>query len=359
MTSTFNGKKAHVLGIIITVATAVPASALEMNPELKAVVEGAASEHKFTLESPAVLMGGGDGVKAFVAWMSREFDITVASQWNPNPSFRTLIGKIVTEKQAGQESSSDVYMGTAVQVQPVLTSGIFRQVAWTKLLPGRVTPEIAEADGLALRVSTRFPGILYNKQTFPEIGKIGSLNDLLQPEFKGKFSTNPDLAGFDVLIGNRGYEKAADYLTKFVTQLAGVVPCGSGERIASGEVQALVLDCAGTEQNQPRFKDYLALYIVPDAAQRRYNYLTIPVNAAHPNTGILYGVFLSTEEGQKWNRDRDGTDLDTYSDSPQHQKAIDMQAQGVKFTDVTLSWEGEHPKAPDQLGDLTKLLRQK
>src|SRR5262249_27238882 len=156
-----------------------------------------------------------------------------------------------------------------------LSSGIFRQISWTKLLPGRVTPEIAEANGLALRVSSRFPGILYNKQTSPEIGKIASLNDLLKPEFKGKFSTNPDLAGFDVLIGNWGYDKAADYIGKFVAQLGGVVPCGSGERIASGEVQALALDCAGTEQNQPRFKDFLALYIVPDAAQRRYNYLTI------------------------------------------------------------------------------------
>ena len=333
------------------------ASALDMNRDLNAVVQGAKAEGKFKLESPAVLMGGGDGMKAFIAWAKREFDVTIDGAWNPNPSFRTLIGKILTEKQAGQEASSDVFMGTAVQVQPVLDLGIFRQIAWTKFLPGRITSEIAEADGRALRVSSRFPGILYNKQTFPEIGKIASLKDLLKPEFKGKFTTNPDLAGFDVLIGNWGYDSAADYITKFAAQLSGVVPCGSGERIASGEVLALVLDCAGTEQNQARFKDLLGLYIVPDAAQRRYNYLTIPANAAHPNTGILYGVYLSTIEGQKWNRDRDSTDLDTYPNSPQHQRVIDMQAQGVSFTDVTLGWEAGHAKAPDQLGDLTKLLR--
>lgn len=356
---TFSAYKAFCLGLILAISSALPASAMEMTPELRAVVEGAGLEHKFTLESPAVLMGGGEGVKAFAAWMKREFDIAVDAQWNPNPSFRTLIGKIVTEKQAGQESSSDVYMGTAVQVQPMLTGNLFRKIAWTKLLPRRITTEIAEADGVALRVSSRFPGILYNRQSSADIGKIASLYDLLKPQFKGKFATNPDLAGFDALIGNWGYDKAADYIKHFVGQLSGVVPCGSGERIASGEVPALVLDCAGTEQNQPRFKDFLALYIVPDAAQRRYNYLTIPVNAAHPNTGILYGIFLSTEEGQKWNRDRDGTDLDTYPDSPQHQKALDMQAHGVTFTDVTLSWEADHPKAPDQLGDLTKLLRQK
>lgn len=344
---------------LIVLSNVTPAFALNKNPDLNTIIQSAKLEGKFKLESPAVLMGGGDGVKAFVAWMKREFDITVDATWNPNPSFRTLIGKIYTEKQAGQEASSDVFMGTAVQVQPVLDSGLFRQVAWTKLLPGRITSEIAEADGRALRVSSRFPGILYNTQTSPEIAKIKSINDLLKPEFKGKFSTNPDLAGFDVLIGNWGYEKAADYIAKFVGQLSGVIPCGSGERIASGEAFPLVLDCAGTEQNQPRFKGLLGLYIVPDVAQRRYNYLTVPVNAAHPNTGILYGVFLSTDEGQKWNRDRDGTDLDTYANSPQHKRALDMQAQGVVFTDVTLAWEAAHPKAPDQLGELTKQLRQK
>lgn len=344
---------------VLGLSSAMPVSALEMNPDLKAVVQAAQTEGKFKLESPAVLMGGGDGVKAFVVWMKREFNVTVDATWNPNPSFRTLIGKIYTEKQAGQESSSDVFMGTAVQVQPVLDAGIFRQIAWTKLLPGRITNEIAEADGRALRVSNRFPGILYNTQISPEMATIKSINDLLKPEFKGKFSTNPDLAGFDVLIGNWGYDKAADYITKFVAQLSGVIPCGSGERIASGEALPLVLDCAGTEQNQARFKGLLGLYIVPDLAQRRYNYLTVPVNAAHPNTGILYGLFLSTEEGQKWNRDRDGTDLDTYPDSPQHQKALDMQAHGITFTDVTLGWEADHAKAPDQLGDLTKQLRQK
>jgi lipopolysaccharide export system protein LptA len=139
-------------------------------------------------------------------------------------------------------------------------------VPWTQLLPGRITPDIVEADGRALRTLTQMPGILYNKVKFPEFKNVKLMADLLKPEFKGRFVTTPYLAGYDVLLSNDkwGYDKTAEYVTQLASQVSGLVPCGATERIASGEIPALALDCSGSEQNRPRFKDVLDLQVVPD-----------------------------------------------------------------------------------------------
>src|SRR5262249_26470747 len=156
-----------------------------------------------------------------------------------------------------------------------LEKSIFRAAPWEKLLPGRITSEIVEGGGKALRIVDRIPGVLYNKAALPQIATVTSMNDLLKPEFKGKLALQSELAGFDVIVANWGYDRTVDYVTKLLhAQTAPVLPCGLGERIASGEVLGLILDCSGTEQNLPRFQGILAEHIVPDAAQRRYNYLT-------------------------------------------------------------------------------------
>ena len=360
MTSQHLQRVMRVVAIVaLPVLFATPLSAMEMNSELKKVVEGAKAEGTLTVEAPPSLLGGPDGVTAATDWMKREFGITVRANFTPNPYFPVIIAKIYTELQAKQKSSTDFFIGAANTVEPMLDRGIFREIAWQALLPGRITPEIAEANGKALRVVSRFPGILYNKQQLPEIVQVNSMYDLLKPEFRGKITTNPFLNGFEVLIGSWGYDKTADYVTKLSTQISGLVQCGSGERIASGEVLALALDCAGVEQTQPRFRNILGLQIVPDSAQRQYLYLTIPTNAADPNAGILYGLFFSTPEGQAWLRDRSGGDLDSYPESTQRGMIDDLEKNGVKFTNFDLDWAAKSRNVPTQLSALIKLIQKK
>ncbi|HVA13086.1 MAG TPA: extracellular solute-binding protein [Stellaceae bacterium] len=331
-------------------------AALELTPELKQVVDAARSEGKLVIESPPAFMGGGDGVKAAADWMKRQFDLSIAVAWTPNPSTRVVIAKVYTELGAGQKASTDAYMASAEQIQPMLDKGVFRQVSWPQLMPGRITPEIVESDGRALRIVTRLPGILYNKQVLPQVADIHSMYDLLTPEFSGKFATTPFLAAFDGFVEHEGYEKSVDYVKKLGTQISGLVECGSGERIASGEVPALALDCAGTEQYQDRFKNVLGLRIVPDAALRRYQYLTIPVNAPDPDVAILFGLYLSSEEGQAANRARRDGDLDSYPDSSQRQMVADIESHGNPFTNITLEWTAQHKEVADQLRSLIKII---
>ena len=95
-------------------------------------------------------------------------------------AFAQQAAKLFTEMQSNQKASSDAFTATAVQITPMLDRGLFQSVEWSKLLPGRITPNIVEADGRALRVLTQMPGILYNKQKLPEVAKITAMEDLLK-----------------------------------------------------------------------------------------------------------------------------------------------------------------------------------
>jgi ABC-type Fe3+ transport system substrate-binding protein len=337
------------------------ALALEMTPELRKVVEGARAEGKLKIESLPDVLGGPAGVKAATAWMKKEFGIDVDGAWGPNPVMATQVAKIFTESQANQKSSSDAFAGTAVQVAPMLEKGLFRTVAWDRLMPGRITAEMIEGDGRAIRVLTQIPGVLYNKQKLPQMADLKSMNDLLKPELKGKFTTTPYLAGFDVLASEEvwGYKKTADYVSRLAGQVSGLLLCGASERIASGEQLALALDCSGSEHNRERFRNVLGLQVIADNAQRRFTYETIPVNSANPNTAILYVLYFSTPEGQKFVWDSSGFNLDTYPDSGRHQEVEAMRAKGIKFIDVTLNWWSRQKGVAQSHAELIKIVQRK
>jgi ABC-type Fe3+ transport system substrate-binding protein len=344
--------------MMTTLLSLAPAHAIDKTPELQAVIDGAKKEGTLTLSYAENILGGSLGARVARAGIADMFGVSLDVQFTPGPSFAPMASKLYTEMQAGQKASTDVYNGTAVQIYPYIDRGLFRKVDWVKLYPGRITPEIAEEDGRALRVITALQGVLYNKRVAPEFGKVVTMADLLKPEYKGKLFTTPYLAGFDVLVadGVWGYAKTADYIGKLSPQIGGLVPCAATDRIAAGEVPALAIDCAGAEQNLPKYRDVLAHVIVHDAAARRYNYLCIPMNAAHPDAAILFALYLSSPEGQKAvPLDLFGVDLDSYPETSTHARVVAAEKQGVKFTDVTVAWWGSHKNID---GDLKKLIAQ-
>jgi hypothetical protein len=345
--------------VLAIIASAVrPATAADTPPELKAVIDGATKEGALTLSYAENIMGGTQGAQVAAAGIKKMFGVSLDVSFTPGPSFAPMASKLYTEMQAGQKASTDVYNGTAVQVYPFLQRNLFRKIAWTKLYPGRITPKIAEADGRALRVVTALPGVLYSARTAPEFGKVVVMNDLLKPEYKGKLFTTPYLAGFDVLVADSvwGYAKTSAFIDKLSAQIGGLAPCAATDRIAAGEVPALAIDCAGSEQNLPRYRGALGHTIIHDAAARRYNYLCIPENAAHPNAGILFALYASSPEGQKAiPLDLFGIDLDDYPETQTHERVVALEKQGVKFQDVTVDWWGSQKNIE---ADLKKLIAQ-
>ena len=355
------------IGCILALAGALtcgPAAAqtVQMTPDLARIVQAAKQEGKLLLRSTTSVNGAADGAKVAQAGIKKMFGIDLDVQWVPGPAFAPLAAALFQEKQAGQPSSGDVYVGTAIQITPYLSRGLFRKVDWAKLMPGRITPELIEGDGQALRFMTFLPGINYNVKVATWVPEIKVISDVLKPQYKGKFVTTPFLAGFDVMLADSkwGDKKTEDFIKAMSKQISGLIGCEAEDRIASGETPALVLDCSGGSQNRLRYRDkgILDTHIVSDMAQRRYAYLTIPSHTAHPNAAILYTLYISSIEGQRdvvW--DLYGQDLDLYPNSHSGKRVKELQAKGVKFTDVNIEWWKTNQGIAKEHGALIKIIR--
>jgi ABC-type Fe3+ transport system substrate-binding protein len=323
------------------------AQSVEITPALAKVIESAKKEGKLVLRNAPTVMGGADGARIAQQGMKQMFGIDLPVEWSPAAAFGPLAAQLYQELQAGVPASTDVYYATPVQIVPYMEKGMFQPVDWAALLPSRITPTMVEADKHALRIAVALPAILYNPKIATWVPEIGTTADLLKPQYKGKFVTTPFLGGFDVLLSPEvwGVAKTQAYVAQFAQQIGGLLFCGGQDRIASGEFQALVIDCAGTWQNTLTYrgKGVLAAHIISDMAQRRYAYLTILKNAPHPNAGILFTLYMLSHDGQEkvmW--DYFGQDLDDFPDSHMHQAVAELQAKNIKTIDVTMDWWRSH-----------------
>jgi ABC-type Fe3+ transport system substrate-binding protein len=355
------GFLAFAAAAVLIAGAPARAQSVRINPALAKVIEAAKKEGKLVLRNAPTVMGGPDGARIAQEGIKQEFGIDIPVEWSPAAAFGPLGAQLLQEYQAGSPGSTDVYYATPPQIVPLLAKGLFQPVDWQALQPERVAPEMVEADKHALRVAVALPGILYNVKNAAWVKDVHTTADLLKPELKGKYVTTPFLGGFDVLLANDvwGIDRTRGFIEKFAQQIAGLLPCGGQDRIAAGEFQALVIDCAGTWQNTLKFrgKNVIDNQIVADMAQRRYAYLTILKNAPHPNAGILFTLYMISHDGQErvmW--DYFGQDVDTLPDSHMHQAVAALNAQGIKTIDVTMDWWRSHQGIDKQNEELAKLV---
>ncbi|HWE75248.1 MAG TPA: extracellular solute-binding protein [Stellaceae bacterium] len=353
-------------GVAACLIALLPASAgaqsIEITPALAKIVDGAKQEGKLLVRStPASTLAGPEAQEAAQRGIKSMFGIDIPIEWSPGAAYGPLAAQLFQEMQAGTPASTDVLALTPAQIVPYLEKNFFRPIDWRAAMPS-LPPELIEADGKAIRVTLSLPNILYNPQAAPWAAGIKSSADLLKPELKGKFVTTPFLGGFDALLADDvwGADKTTAYIKQFATQIAGFASCGSVDRIASGELAALALDCSGGWANNFKFRgtNLVAARIISDIAELRYSYVTIPVHAAHPNAAILYTLYLTSPEGQaKVMADYNGLDLAVYGDSYAKKLVEGERAKGTKFVDVTVDWWKTHPKIDQQVIELIKLVQ--
>ena len=338
------------------------AQTVTINPVLAKIIAGAKAEGKLVIRStPASTLAGPEAQAAAQQGIKRMFGVDLPVEWSPGAAYGPLAAQLFQEMQAGTPASTDVLALQPAQIVPYLDKGLFRAVDWTGALPS-LPPPLVEAGGKALRVVLSVPNILYNVNAAPWIADVNNSADLLKPEMKGKFMTTPFLGGFDALLADDvwGAPKTTAYIKQLAGQIAGFTTCGAVDRIASGEIPALALDCSGGWPNSLpyRGKNVIAGKVLSDIAERRYSYLTIPSHAAHPDAAILYALYLLSPEGQqKVMADYNGLDLGLYGDSYAHQMIAGEEAKGVKFTDVTVDWWKTHPQIDHDVIDLIKIVQ--
>jgi ABC-type Fe3+ transport system substrate-binding protein len=338
----------------------VEAQKITMTPELQQIVDAAKKEGALTIGMSDEPMAGAEGAADGEKGMNAMFGTNIKVTFTIAPPYAEQGAKLLTEMQAKQPASTDIYVSTAVQYVPLWKQGLFKKVEWTKLYPERLKPEFVEGDSGAVRIYTSMPSVVYNKRMEAQVKKTEQLSDYLKPEWKNKFVTTPYLAGFDVLVSKEmwGPEKAQEYVKAMSGQVSGMLSCGSPDRIASGEMPVLVVDCAGASPNKAKYKAVLGGHILRDTAQRRYGYLSVPVNAEHPNAAILYVLYYSSPEGQATLFKNAGYDMSEYPDSRRGPLIKELEAKGYKFKDVNVAWWASQSEVTPAHRELVKLLIQ-
>jgi ABC-type Fe3+ transport system substrate-binding protein len=342
---------------------AARAQSAPMTPELAAVVEAAKKEGVLLIRSTNTVLGGPEGAKVARDGIKRAFGVDLDVKWSPGPAYGPMAAILNQEKQAGRKASNDVFAATAVQLATYVDQGLFRTIDWAKLMPARVTPDLSEADGRMLRYRTVLPAILYNTAEAKWAAGIKSFDEVLDPKLKGKFYTTPILAGFDVMLSDQkwGVAGTTERIRKLARQVAGLAGCEAADRVASGEIPALVVECGNGVPNTRQYRNekVLAAHIIPDMAQKRYNYLVVPTHAEHPNAGVLYALYVMTAEGQErlpW--DFMGSDYDSFPGSRTRKYIDELERDGASFVDVTYDWWRSHPGIDRINQDLMKIVRE-
>ena len=345
--------------ILVALGCAAPARAA-LPGDLNSLVAAAEKEGTLDLVWSESLLGGPEVVRQHQAKMNQRFGTHITIAYTPGPEMARLGNQLLTEKKSGQTASSDVYIASAVQIQPLLGQNLFLPVAWTSLLGDRIPAAAVEAEGRALRIGTALTGATYNTSLYKPTGQE-TLGDFLKAEWRGKLATTPYAAGFDVLAAKDwwGATKILDYLGKLTKQVGGFIRCGEDERVASSEYVAFALDCVSSDAILWHDRGAPVGFFIPsDAAQVRYYYITVPQNASHPAAAALFGLHLSTKEGQalEWQAKR--MDMHLYPESQMRAMVEANQAHGTQFREITNQWVADHPEIDPARSEMIKLLSQ-
>ena len=249
------------------------------------------------------MLGSGiDEQKAWVKWekaMNAKYGININLTFTRGPSQGRMASRLRNELKAGKPATTDIFIGGVNQILS-FPAGTLENVNWTEISPA-IPPEAVTPDNAAVAISSRMPGITYNTRIISKKEVPRTLDDLLDPKWKGKIASTPYAAGFPGAALIVGYERMGKFLKELSREnLAGLLRCSELERIISGEFAILALDCGRREIDQLKAKGApIEHKILKDIPIITHWYLGVPENSPHPNMAKLFTVFMLTQEAQK------------------------------------------------------------
>ncbi len=343
------------LSLLLKVGVAIAA---ELSPEMARTAAAADQERTVRVMWGDNVLGGSAGAAIIQDGMNRMFGTHLRVLYVPGDSMPQVGNQIMAEAQAKHAASSDVWIAPTTHIGRGEKAGILQKVNWTALLPGRITDRMVEADGGAVRFVSNVGGVTYNTELLPNPPK--SLMGFLAPEFKGKLATTPYAAGFDILATDDfwGLDKTLDYARKLSAQVSALMRCNEGARIASGEVEALLIDCGNdtaytvAEKGAP-----VAHYLASDYLNERFFYLAVPTNAEHPNAAKVMIAWLLTPDGQELSWRTWNEDLSMFPGSHAAKLIADAEAGGGKLRELSVAWWLAHPDSAEALDKVVKIFR--
>jgi len=283
------------LFLVATQSTAAPTPALEK------LIKAANKEKEMRM----VLGGWGpqklwDEVAALTNSMyGTNIKITFVS--GPNLSRATARG--LQEYQAGQPSSTDAFLDSPRLALKLTEAGAVFRVPWRELEP-KIPAIVVNSAGTGLIVSGTNGGIIYNKKMMRAEDMPETVEDLLDPKYKGKIVSTSVATQWSEIAVLKGEELVTRVIKGIAKNgnLVGVEPgCGDKELIGVGQyaMQAFWCNMFQAENYAKETGAPLGLAFLKDARWVAPYHWVVPKNAKAPNIAKLVGLALATPNAQR------------------------------------------------------------
>jgi ABC-type Fe3+ transport system substrate-binding protein len=308
---------------------------------LQRIVDGARQEGTLSIIWGAGILGGTEGIQRLTDGMNKQYGLNVEVKYTPGPSMPEMAARVVQEYQAGRTAATDVSVGYAQHMLALIAGDALEPVDWAAWAPNVQDPAAAADNGRAVAVQSSTPGITYNTAKISGDLVPHSLQELLEPRYKGRVASTPFAASFDNLAVPElwGEQRTTDYLLKFADQIAGLMRCNEMDRLASGEYEILAIQCSQGEPLQWKARGApIDFAIAADAPLILPLYLTVPKLSAHPNAAKLWINYLLSREAQDILYETNFSDAAFIPGSRTAPDIEKLQATGVQFTTVDVAF---------------------
>ena len=270
---------------------------------LEEVIASAKKEGSMTFIAGAQTYGGRKGSAEIEAGLAKKFGVAARINFAAGPSMPARAAQIITEARAGQNASSDAFLGAQSHFALLHKNNALLKVNWSQVFPW-VTREMEAAPGESVLSHTSINGIVYNSKLIPKDKAPKKYDDLvdpvLSPTWAGKMAIPPYYAWLVELSFFWGEEKVKAFARKLVGISAGRLRYNEEERIISGEFNVMANMGGAMEHMWKWQKKGAPLAGLPGSTPpiTTFFQLGIPKTAAHPNLAKLFVAFMATKEGQ-------------------------------------------------------------
>jgi ABC-type Fe3+ transport system substrate-binding protein len=346
-------------GASLSAAAAVDEQAQEAQRLLAAAQ--AVGEAELNLSWSDGTLGGREGVRQLEALFNRTHGTNIRFNFTPGPSFPDVAAKVTQELAAGRKATTDVLISSEGVLAPLVNRELLEEYDYTLLSP-RITPEFVAPRNTAVEVVSLLPGLTYNTELVSAAEAPRSLEQTLQPRWKGRIASTPYATGFERVAMRP--EWGADRMRAFVVQLSeqigGLIRSGEESRLVTGEFVMLVMDTGAHQAQRHVVKGApLQQVIPPDAGTVGFLYLGVPRNSGAPNLAKLFINTALSEAGQQALYETAHTDHHALAGS---RTASKLRAQGVdlgSFLKVDAKFVAQTPEMRELSAELQRILNEK
>lgn len=355
-----------IAGMILFSLLLVPGVLAADAPKtLEELVAGAKQETTLRAMWSTRSLNGSKGMKQIVAGMNKKYGTSIKPQFTPGPNMSQMVGRLTRELKAGQPASSDVLWNNSGSMLSSSKTGLTRPMNWMAYL-GRpmLEPEPGfdplAPGGIGLATASTLVGIMYNSDMVKGDDIPKSMNDVLNPKWKGKIASTPYVAGLREFATPSllGREVMIDYARKLSQHIGGLIRCGTTDRLTSGEFAMLVFSCGDQYVNQGKRQGLpLGYSVVNEAVVSHTRYGAVPVHSQAPHAAALFIAYLHSPEGQQWMWEANGFDFHLYPESHERKVLADARARGAKVVVNSPQWLASQTDYVKTRKELEKIMR--